>query len=79
MYVWGYKKKVIESMNSSTLSLHRYNGSLLTEEEISLSKYYENKKNSFYNEEEVWMYVYTINNTIILSIITRIYCVKDNC
>jgi len=45
-------------MNSqSILSLHKYNGNLLTEEEILLSKYYENKKNSFYNEEEVNIYL----------------------
>ena len=41
-------------MSSAPLSLHKYNDNLLTEEEILLSKYCEKKKNSFYNEEEVY-------------------------
>jgi len=39
---------------SSSLSLNNYNGKELTNAEILLTKYYENKKNSFYSNEEVY-------------------------
>jgi hypothetical protein len=37
----------------SSLSLESYNGMLLTEAEILLSKYFDEKKKAFYAHEEV--------------------------